>query len=341
MKRADNGGAKTRIVCIGLSDVWLAEWLARDDALLVGLVDLYDELDAWRREGQPVPPYWPGLQVYADVDEALDTLRPDAVTIVTPPDRKTSVELIAAIVNKGCDVLLQKLRPERRGDGERLLRLSERSGRAIVVGEGYHFDRHVEAAKQMIGQGVLGQVEQVVWQCYRPAVTANWMAAYGHVMLEDLTYHHLGAIHHLLDFQCRRIYAESYSCSWSAGLSREVVSMSAVSKQGVRLQYFASWSARGGETSWLGDFRIEGSEGALHYSRDRLVHFDRQGKEREAAPTEPYPYEFHQGVIHDFLAAGAVRRLSCGLAIARFLPVLRLVDAAIESAESGHAVTVE
>lgn len=144
-----NNSVKTKVLCLGLGDLWLSEWMAREDVAVVGVVDIYGELSQWERQHQPLPDYWPKLHVYADLAAAWNDLQPDLVTMVTPPDRKTDMEAIEQAAGIGYDVFLEKLRPANAADGERLKQLSERSGKFIGIGQSYIFNKHIERTKQL------------------------------------------------------------------------------------------------------------------------------------------------------------------------------------------------
>lgn len=334
-----NDSAKTKVLCLGLGDLWLTEWLAREDVAVVGVVDIYGELSQWEQEDQRLPDYWPHLKVFMEPAAALNELRPDLVTMVTPPDRKTDMDAIEQAVGLGYDVFLEKLRPANAADGERLKRLSERSGKFIGIGQSYIFNKHIARTKQLLTERLLGEIEEVVYTCHMPVVDAEWMKAYKHVMLEDLTYHHLGVIHYLIDFPCMNVYARSSTPAWSIQKSPGVVSMIAESKQGVRLNYYSSWVAHGRTTDWLGEFRIEGSEGSLHYEKEELLYVNKQGECSVVAPIEPFPNPYARGMIQSFLDT-ARNRTSSELTIDRFYPVIQMIYAALESAEGDAVVSL-
>lgn len=308
-----------KVLAVGTAELWLTAWSERAD---VRLADALDWIDG------------------TDLVAALARHEPDAVAIATPPHRKTPIGMIEQIVRRGCDVVLEKLRPAHPDDGQRLRQLSDIYGRRIIIGEGYRYDPCIERVKQMLDAGAIGRAGQIVWSCYRPAVQAAWMDAYRHVMLEDLTYHHLGVLHYLFELQWTKVYAHSYAPAWRVGHSPGIVSMIADSKQGIRLSYHASWAAHGKATSWPGSFRIEGSEGAIHYEYDRVELTDRQGIPHAVEPVHPFPNAYCKGIIAayvDSVRAGTVS----DLAISRFLPALRLIYAAVESAECGQAVSID
>lgn len=351
------GPRKTAVLCLGVAPHWVTLWLEREDVSVVGLVDLYEEAKAAPSGSPSVPPpcslaaqvaSW-RIPLFADIAEALAALEPDLVTMVTPPAGKTCLTAVETVLRQGYDLFLEKPRLADRQDGARLLQWSRSLGRQIGVGEAYRFDGLVEKAKQVIDSGQLGRIGQIVWTCYRPVVDAPWMKAYDHVMLEDLTYHLLGVIHYLVGLEpFNTVYATSVCPEWSLEASPNVVSLLAQSESGCQLTYHASWSARGKTSSWLGNFRIEGSRGTLELCDGVLtltVHLDNScdGNPEKSETLEaevPYPYELRKGTVNEYVAAWRDKRLT-ELTIDALYPVLRMIYAAVESAETGKPVEMK
>ncbi|WNR42694.1 Gfo/Idh/MocA family protein [Paenibacillus roseipurpureus] len=319
-----------RVFCIGLNHQWLSLWVSHPDVQVVGVSNRYQESME----------HCAHLPQFEDIQEALRELNPDLVTLVTPPYAKTCMETIRTVVGSGFDIYLQKFRPQSWEDGATMVSLSRTSGRQIVIGEAYRFDKFVERAKQVILSGKLGKLEQIVWRCQRPNIRAAWMNDYEHVMLEDLTYHHLGVIHYLIGVESfKQVYATSVLPSWSIEHSPSIVSLLAESDEGLNLNYYASWVAHGAATSWLGEFQFDGSEGSLQLRGDRLVFIHRDGTEETIEPDESLGFELSEGIINEYIAACTQGRESA-LDISKFQPVIRMIQASLESVRKGNKVDI-
>lgn len=319
-----------RVFCIGLQNHWLSHWVSRPDVQVVGVSNRYREANE----------HCAHLPQFEDIPSALRLLNPDLVTMVTPPHAKTCIETIRAVLDCGFDIYLEKFRPQSWEDGAILASLSRTTSKQIAIGESYRFDKFVEQAKQVILSGRLGKLEQIVWQCYRPNIRAAWMNEYEHVMLEDLTYHHLGVIHYLIGAErfCQ-VYATSVLPSWSIEKSPLVVSLLAQGDEGLQLNYYASWAAHGAATSWLGEFQIDGSEGSLLLRNDWLVFINRDGEEEMIVTDGSYGSELRAGIVKEFIAACNQGRKS-ELEISSFQPVIRVIQASLESVRTGNKVDI-
>ncbi|HZG58780.1 Gfo/Idh/MocA family oxidoreductase [Paenibacillus sp.] len=313
---------KLRVLVIGKTKEWVPQWLAREDVELVGLVDAHRESDCYE-----------GVPEFEDLETALGTTSFDLVAMATPPWAKTPMALVERLARLGHDVYLQKLRPPEPDAGETLLALAEETGRTIAIGEAYRYDPAIRAARRWIGEGALGDVFEIEWNCRRENLDAAWASAYRHVMLEDLTYHHAGAIHALLGVRWERVYAWSWTPSWSIEPNTNAAIL-AVADNGVRLQYTATWAASAELTPWLGDFRLEGAKGSLRYEGGRLTLRGRDGEERfsgPAAETADGGPVGVAGIVDDYIrSVRASRRTAHD--IRDMIPALRLVEAALRSA---------
>jgi predicted dehydrogenase len=328
--------SKIKMLCLGLSESWISEWVAREDVETVGAVDLYHELDHYPSPIHLLPDYLRHMNLYSDLVVALNEFKPDIITMVTPANCKTNIHAIERVVGMGNNIFLEKFRPADPKDGQRLKCLSETSGKVIGIGQSYVFNKHVFRIKQMLSEGIIGKIEEVIYTCHRPVINDDWVLFYRHVMLEDLSYHHFGVIHYLIHFPCRIVYARSSIPSWSSNKSRDNVSLIAQSIHGVHLTYYSSWAAHGHFTSWLGEFRIEGSEGALCCENEQLYYVNKQGESIPVASIEPFPSNYSL-MIQSFLDTDRDPS-SSDLTIDRFYPVIEMIYAALESAERNKPI---
>lgn len=333
-------GKSIQVLILGMMDYWLEHWRARPEVTVIGVVDIYGQAEMVGVPDKYVADvYKYNIPLFTHVEEALQQVKPDIVTLVTPPTGKLNMGIVEFVVNKGYDLFLEKLRPADPGDGERLLKLSERTGRQIAIGEPYRYDKYVEQAKTLIDAGALGTVEQVTWRCYRPKVVAPWMSAYNHVMLEDLSYHHFGTIHYLLGLErLRQVTAASRLPTWTPVASPSVVSLLADGDDGLHLSYYSSWVAHGRTTTWLGYFRIEGRLGMVELSETGLLFVDADGAEQQFELSD-LKYELRNGTVDEFVRSYLDNRRS-NHDITSFYPVIRFIYASLESSERGEPVTL-
>lgn len=315
-----------KLLLIGTDAAWLERWGRESDVRIVGIVDPYKSGKAEIAVSD--------IPMFDRLEQALASCQPDYASIVTPPDRKTDLGTIRLLVEHGLDVLLQKLRPAAADDGEKLLELAETSGRSIVAGEAYRYDKEIDALRYVIESGWIGAVGEVRWVCRRPQGHSPWMGAYEHVMLEDLTYHHMGALQRLIGLETEQVHAWSEEPDWSVH-PHTSLDMILKLKNGVRVNYTASWTAAGAHTSWLGGITIDGADGTVTSDRDGVQLYRRGERLEPVAERFTIPEEALAGrsdIISEFLASRRAGRRSA-TDIRSFIQVTRLLRQARRSAE--------
>ncbi len=325
-----NDTRKLDVLCVGMSVNWINEWLKREDIRLVGCVDLYGK---GAGEGE--------LPVYPTLKEALRHHKPDLVTLTAPPDGKTAPADVESILRSGYDVYIEKLRPSSLEDGAALLRLAEQYDRGIAVGESYRYEAVIQTVKRLMDGGKLGRIEQIVWNCHRVNIEDAWTDAYPHVMLEDLSYHHLGAIQYLAGTPLTEVYASTRAPSWSHKPHTEV-SLMMRGGDHLRVSYFASWAASGELTPWLGDFRLEGTQGTVIAQNGDIRYRARSESEDEpSARIEIGPHEhvLMGGIIDEYIRSFRSGHRS-DQDIRQTVGVIELMRGALQSSIENRVVTI-
>ncbi|AZN42903.1 Gfo/Idh/MocA family protein [Paenibacillus albus] len=342
-----NGAASKpkRILVLGTEK--LGEWSKRPYLEVAGVVDLYGEFERLPAEDRIWLDRYP---VYADVDTALARSAAELAVIIVPNDCKNTIDAERKVLERGLDLVVQKLRLDSAEDVWELVQLSRRSGSGsgngakFIVGEFYRYLASIRTIKSLLQDpSVVGKVEYVVWSCTLP-LTANahnrWMSSYKHVTLEDLSYHHFGTLHYLLGFHPVTLYAQSYKPSWAKVGTLPIASMQAKTAEGYRLHYLTTWGSRAEPTDYLGDIRIEGERGTIELKSGRVFITGSDGVIREAELL-PARYEGFFGIfdhLHDVWEGKDTRVDGSPYTIEQFEPVLRAMYSAVRSAETGEAV---
>ncbi len=89
-------------------------------------------------------------------------------------------------------------------------------------------------------------------------------------IITEMVIHHFDLMRYLLGVDPVSIYAKSWRPKWSWFDGNPTVEVSVEMKNDIRVNYFGSWVSRGWETTWNGDWRIEGSEGEICWNETGL-----------------------------------------------------------------------
>ena len=162
---------------IGLGNVavhgHLPGWLARDDVEIVAVTDVYAPRQA------TLAGTLPRARWYASAEELLLRERLDFVDLCTPP--ATHAGLITRALEHGLHVLCEKPLVCSPGELSTVSRLAAAASRVLYTVHNWHHAPIIERTSALLGDGVIGPVQRVVWQTLRtePAAAApgggtNW-----------------------------------------------------------------------------------------------------------------------------------------------------------------------
>ncbi len=109
-----------------------------------------------------------GVPLFADLDSLLASERPDGVILATP--NQLHVEGALACVARGVPALIEKPVAHTLDEGKRLLAIAEQAGARLLVGHHRAHSAILEKAREVIAEGVLGNLVAVMGSAlfYKP-----------------------------------------------------------------------------------------------------------------------------------------------------------------------------
>jgi len=99
---------------------------------------------------------------FTDFAEMLDTVRPDLVDIITPP--QTHLDYIAAAAERGLPIICQKPFTRSLEEAVKAVRLAEEAGVLLVVHENFRFQPWYAEMREIIGSGTIGDIYQITFR---------------------------------------------------------------------------------------------------------------------------------------------------------------------------------
>ena len=97
----------------------------------------------------------PGLE-FRSTGRMLRAIRPDALVVATPAT--THRRIVAAALESGADVFVEKPLATSVSDARRLVSLAKRKRRVLMVGHIFHYNRPLERLRAMTAGGKLGRL---------------------------------------------------------------------------------------------------------------------------------------------------------------------------------------
>ncbi|MEF3305978.1 Gfo/Idh/MocA family protein [Paenibacillus sp. GYB003] len=197
---------------------------------------------------------------YTSLAEALEQESADFVVNVTPPGAHSAVN--HAAFDRKLPVLCEKPISFDYGESVDIVARAAKENIPFMIAENYRRFPHMRKMKQLLEQGAIGDVSFIDIRFYRyHRVERNYTVQ----MLDDIGVHHFDLLRYLTGREGEAVQARLFNPPGGWREEGAVLSAQAIVEMegGIAAGYSASIAARGPETPWSGDWRIEGTEGAI------------------------------------------------------------------------------
>jgi len=118
-------------------------------------VELVAICDADRAKAEAFASGAPAARIFTDAAEMLDTMRPDAVDIVTPP--ATHAELVGLAATLGIPAICQKPLAPDWDTARAIVEVAEHAGTTLIVHENFRFMPWFAEAQRLVADGAIGE----------------------------------------------------------------------------------------------------------------------------------------------------------------------------------------
>ncbi|WP_028611419.1 Gfo/Idh/MocA family protein [Paenibacillus harenae] len=242
-----------RAILVGLGSAGYS-WYKRlrDRGLLSAVVETDPVMKA-KMDGAPYP-------FYTSLDEALANEEADFLVNVTSPDAHTRVN--HAAFDRRLPVLCEKPIAFDYSESIEIVTRAEREKIPFMIAENYRRFPYVRKMKQLLDDGAVGSISAIDIQFRRyHQVTRKYAVR----ILDDIGVHHFDMLRYLTGREGIAVQARLYNPIGAWEEEGAVINANAILEMdgGMIAGYSASIASRGPETSWSGDWRIEGTHGAL------------------------------------------------------------------------------
>lgn len=287
----------------------------------------------------------PAARVFASLEAALAEVGAAAALIVVPLAAHAAAT--RAALEAGLDVLVEKPFTATLAEAAALVALARQRGRRLMVSQNYRWFPAPRLARQLVRDGAVGRP----MACY-----LDFHFYYGpdyryffldEPLLSDMAIHHFDTMRFVLGDEPVEVACQSWNEPESPFKGRPAAIVTLRMARGTIVSYRGSWISRGPTTPYGGEWRVDGTRGALEMryrgagtareSADRLRLYGPEGALGEAA-LPPLPLMDRKGSLDAFArwveGAGSADSLSTGEDNLRSLAPM---FAAIRSAELGGA----
>lgn len=239
----------------------------RDRGLLAAVVEV-DQAMKVKMGDDPFP-------FYKSLEEALQKEQADFLVNVTSPMMHTKVN--NAAFDHKLAVLCEKPISFDYQESIEIVARAAREKLPFMIAENYRRMPFIRKMKQLLEEGVIGSLSSMDIQFYR---YHHVQRKYTVSILDDIGVHHFDLLRYLSGKEGKSVQAKLYNPINAWEEEGAVINAYAFLEMegGITAAYNASISARGSESPWSGNWRIEGTEGAMEVIdkeirilRDRVV----------------------------------------------------------------------
>ena len=338
---------KLRVVlvgCGGISNGWVRATGKFDDIKIVGLVDLDVEKAKNMREKHELTDAVTG----DDLNQLLDDTQPDAVFDCTVPDAHCEVTLTA--LNKGCHVIGEKPMSTNMEDARQMVAAAERNKRIYAVIQNRRYLNSIVRYRDLVQKsGGIGDLTTLNADFYMAPRFGGFRDEMKHVLLKDMAIHSFDQARFISGADAESVYCHEWNPkgSWYAHGASGVTIFEM--SNGLVFTYRGSWCAQGLPTSWECEWRAIGTDGTAKWDGNEQVDCEAvctgdnvsfETEKRASVAPEDLPYLGHGALIREFadcIQSGGTPQTIC----TDNIKSLAMVEAAVQSAETGKKVKVE
>jgi len=241
--------------CGGMSQAWIADAVARENAEIVALVDLFENTAkaAAERHRLDVP-------IFADLGDALTATDANLVFDVTIP--ASHKQIVTTALRAGVHVLGEKPMAESLADAEEIVRVSEETGRRYAVMQNRRYMTTIRAYRDLVRSGKLGDIGSIHASFFLGPHFGGFRDAMDSPLIVDMAIHTFDQARFITGADPVSVYCHEYNPpgSWYKGKASAVCIFEM--DNGIVFSYNGSWCAEGLNTSWEADWRVTGSRGS-------------------------------------------------------------------------------
>jgi predicted dehydrogenase len=203
-----------------------------------------------------------GDSFYTSFKKAVEIEKPDFVINATPPNIHTAISQLA--FDHRLPVLSEKpISPDFQQAVEIVAR-AKREQILFVIAESHRREPIMRIAHQLIEDGEIGEVDNIHIQFFRDQdANIPYLYRMANPMLVDVAAHHIDCIRYLTGSEGKHITATCYNPKSSRFPGNAAVNFNLEMANGVQVSYTGNLSCQGFETTWHGNWRIEGTRGIL------------------------------------------------------------------------------
>lgn len=261
-----------------------------------------------------------GAECFTDVSQAIGTVDSDIVAIVSPA--ASHMDHIRTAMEAGKHVICEKPLADSMDAAKNIADVvRSRPNQKFMVSQTRRFNNQVETLRREVASGRIGKVDFIAFDHRVNYTGGGWRQEMDYPVIEDMICHHLDALRYITGEEAVSVFCESWNPDWSQFSGKASTNLLVEMTNGVRVNYYGTWTARGMLNSYDGTLNITGHDGSLELQdADTLLFYPATGAEQgtverlERVPMVDLEHLEIDGIIQSFLHALANDTLPpCGI----------------------------
>ncbi|WP_188989084.1 Gfo/Idh/MocA family protein [Paenibacillus nasutitermitis] len=244
--------------CGGMSNTWLDYVGQRENAEIVGLVDIFEDSAKKMAEKR-------GLDVptFTELSQALAATDANLVFDVTIP--ASHKQIVTTAMEAGCNVFGEKPMAESYADAEEIVRTSTQTGKRYAVMQNRRYLKQIRSFRDLVGSGAIGQIGSIHADFFLGPHFGGFRDAMDSPLIIDMAIHTFDQARFIIGADPVSVYCHEYNPpgSWYKGNASAICIFEM--SDGSVFSYRGSWCAEGLSTSWEADWRVTGSKGSAKW----------------------------------------------------------------------------
>jgi predicted dehydrogenase len=258
---------KRRIVQVGLGG-WGWSWTriiqASAEFELAAVVDLDRQ-----RLAASAKAYGPAEnQLHTSLADAIKASGADTCLVVVPPEAHAPVAIDA--MRQGLHCLVEKPIADTVASAKAMIAAARDHGVTLMVNQNYRFRRTPRTVRKLMADGIIGRPGSIHIAFQKSPKFGGFREKMAHPLLLDMAIHHFDLLRGIVGFEPSEASASSWNPPWSWFDGDACANAVFRSADGATAVYHGSWVSRGWQTSWDGDWRIQGDEGEIHWAENEV-----------------------------------------------------------------------
>ena len=206
--------------------------------------------------------------VFASLGAAISAKQPDAALVTSGVEAHAGVALEALAA--GLHVLLEKPFASTMDEAAEVVDAAERAARIVMISQNY---RHHPAPRQvarLVADAAIGDISGVEIDFRRPRFRRReWLEAHQRVpqpLLADMSIHHFDLLRLVLAREPLWVEMEPLTANWGGYRDPPAAFGLLGFEGGITVSYRGTWISGGRRTPWGGEWRVDGTTGAIEWA---------------------------------------------------------------------------